>query len=264
MIKPKKSLGQNFLIDKNIIKKIINIVDIETKNVIEIGPGSGNLTKEILQKKPKELVVIEKDSKLCDLLKEKFVANKSLKIFNNDILNFQIEDKIKKIAIIFGNLPYYISSQILVKLIRLSKWPPDYKFLILMFQKEVADRIVAKDKNSNYGRLAIIASWRLKVKSSFNISKNCFYPKPKVDSSLLIFEPRMSKKYKINDLKNLETLTQIFFSNKRKMINKPLKKIFKDIDLIKNKLNLNLSDRPEDLAKEKYYQMTEYYEKNKI
>jgi len=262
MIKPKKSLGQNFLIDKNIIKKIINIVDIKNKNIIEIGPGSGNLTIEILNKNPKELIVIEKDSKLCDVLKKKFLLNKNLKIFNDDILNFQIEKNIKKNSIIFGNLPYNISTQILVKLIKLNKWLPNYKFLVLMFQKEVADRILASDKSSNYGRLAIIANWRLKVTNSFNISKNCFYPKPKIDSTVLVFEPVVFKKYKINNLNNLEKITQIFFSNKRKMINKPLKKIFTNVNLIKDKLNINLTKRPEDLCKEKYYEITEYYEKN--
>ena len=118
---PKKSLGQNFLIDKNIINKIINVTNIYNKNVIEIGPGKGALTKQILSKKPKSLILIEKDSLLFDELKKKFQNNKKIKILNKDILKLDLEKEIKQKSIIYGNLPYNISSQILVKFIKLKK-----------------------------------------------------------------------------------------------------------------------------------------------
>jgi 16S rRNA (adenine1518-N6/adenine1519-N6)-dimethyltransferase len=149
MIKAKKSLGQNFLVDNNIINKIINTADIYNKNILEIGPGTGNLTLKILEEKPKSLILIEKDYVLSNNLREKFKHFKNIKVFNEDILKFDIEKKIKKNSVIIGNLPYNISSQILVKLIKFKKWPPNYEKLILMFQKEVADKIMAKSESKN-------------------------------------------------------------------------------------------------------------------
>ena len=261
MLKPKKSLGQNFLIDKNIIKKIVLLNKIKDSDILEIGPGTGNLTNEILKYKPKEIILIEKDSSLCQALKDKFKLRNDIKILNNDILSFNIENNINKDSFIFGNLPYNISTQILVKLIKLKVWPPKYKKLIFMFQKEVAERILAKHNSSKYGRLSIIVNWRLKVTDNFGVSKNCFYPKPKVDSKVLVFEPIVNKNYKIKDINNLEKITQIFFSRKRKMINKGFMKLFKDSALFSKKLKINLSQRPGEISREQYYKITQYYEK---
>ena len=162
----KKSLGQNFLIDKNVVKKIINTVDIRNKNVIEIGPGKGALTEEILKKNPKSLTLIEKDNSLFKNLILKFSHNNNLKLYNDDILNINIEKLIKKETIIFGNLPYNISSQILVKFLKFKVWPPKFNDLILMFQKELAEKITGKHLSSDYGRLSIISNYRLKVLKS--------------------------------------------------------------------------------------------------
>ena len=263
MLKPKKSLGQNFLIDKNIIKKIVSLGKIKESNIIEIGPGTGNLTKEILKSDLKKIVLIEKDYNLCKILRENFKSKKAIEVLNNDILNFDIENKIKKDCIIFGNLPYNISTQILIKLIKIKIWPPKYKRLVLMFQKEVAERILAEHNSKKYGRLSVISNWRLKVAASFKVSKNCFYPKPKVDSMVLVFEPVVNKTYKIQDITNLENITQIFFSKKRKMINKAFSIIFKNSLFFSKKLNINLSDRPDQITKDQYYKITECYEKYK-
>ena len=122
----KKSLGQNFLIDKNIIKKILSLADIKGKNIIEIGPGKGALTEEIIKKKPLSFSIIEKDLELAKNLKEKYKYHKNIEVFNDDILKFDLEKIVKKKSIIFGNLPYNISSQILVKIIRFKKWPPNF------------------------------------------------------------------------------------------------------------------------------------------
>ena len=132
----KKSLGQNFLIDKNIIKKIISLTIIKGKNIVEIGPGKGALTDEILLNNPKSLTIIEKDYKLFKELKNKYVLLKNVRIFNEDILKINLEKIIYDNSIIFGNLPYNISSQILVNMIRFKKWPPKFIDLIFMFQKE--------------------------------------------------------------------------------------------------------------------------------
>ena len=144
----KKSLGQNFLIDKNIINKIVKIGKIkENKSVLEIGPGYGNLTKEIANLKPKKIFGVEKDKELTAFLKNIFFDFKNVKIINDDIFNIIENNSLGKKLIVFGNLPYNISTQILATLVLLKKWPPWYEMLIFMFQKEVADRILAK-KNS--------------------------------------------------------------------------------------------------------------------
>lgn len=253
---PKKSLGQNFLVDKNIIKKILNFINIKDKNIIEIGPGMGALTDEILKERPKSLTLIEKDNKLIEKLKIKYKKNKKIFFYNADILKFDLENILKEKSIIFGNLPYNISSQILIKLIKFNKWPPNYTNLVLMFQKEVADKISGK----SYGRLSIISSYRLKIINKFNVSANCFFPKPKVVSTVLHLVPVKIKNYNIKNLKNLEFITNIFFSKKRKIINKTLKKNFKQKQIMMFK-NLNINNRPSDLKKEFYYQATEIYEK---
>ena len=256
----KKSLGQNFLIDKNVVKKIINIVDIRNKNVLEIGPGKGALTEEILKKNPKSVTLIEKDNSLYKILLLKFSSNNNLKLYNEDILNINIEKLIKEETIIFGNLPYNISSQILVKFLRFKVWPPKFNDLVLMFQKELAEKITGKYLSSNYGRLSIISNYRLKVFKKFNISANCFIPKPKIISTLLHFRPIQKDKFKIMNINNLEKVTNILFSERRKMINKNIKKILtkKEISEING---LSLMSRPSELSPEIYYKITEFFEK---
>ena len=143
-----------------------------------------------------------------------------------------------KNVIVFGNLPYNISTQILVNFINLKKWPPFYKKIIFMFQKEVADRILAKSKTKQYGRLAILVNFRLEIIKSFNISKNCFFPTPAVDSKIIVFSPKLNNKYDIRDIENLEYLTNVFFSGKRKMINKPFKKFLKNHQVVAKNLKL--------------------------
>ena len=261
MIKPKKSLGQNFLIDNNIIDKIIKHSDIKDNNIVEIGPGSGNLTKKIITQNPKSLILVEKDQNLTNNLKNEFNLVRNLKIYNEDILKFQLEDKIKTDSIIIGNLPYNISSQILAKLIKFKVWLPKYKKLVLMFQKEVADKIVAKHKTSSFGRLAILTNSRLKVTECFNVSENCFYPIPKVKSTVLVFEPIINKDFVVQNVSSLEKITHIFFSKKRKMINKAFNTLFKKPHLVAKKNKIDLSLRPNQISEKQFYKITESYEK---
>ena len=260
MIKPKKSLGQNFLIDNNILNKIIKLTKINSCNIVEIGPGTGNLTKKIIEQKPKSLFLIEKDQLLSNNLSNLFEKTNNIKIFNEDILKFNLEEKLKKDTIIIGNLPYNISSQILIKLIKFDKWLPRYKQLILMFQKEVADKILANSKTSDYGRLAVITSARLKITNHFNVSPNSFYPIPKVRSTVLVFEPIKNKKFKVKNIKNLEKVSQIFFSRKRKMINKAFKVLFKNPSWVAKKINININLRPNELTVDEYFKITEFFE----
>ena len=256
----KKSLGQNFLIDKNIINKIINLKEIENKNIVEIGPGYGAITKNLIKKNPKSLILIEKDKKIFKFLKENYSKVKSTKIYNEDILDFDLEKKIKSNSIIFGNLPYNVSSQILVKLLRFKKWPPKFTDIIFMFQKELGDKIIGNFNSKNYGRLSILTNFRLTVFNKFTISNNCFFPKPKVKSIILHFKPKKNN-YKINNIMNLEKITNILFSNKRKMINKNIKKIF-TYKILKKISFLDVNLRPEKIKPEIYYKITEIYENN--
>ena len=257
----KKSLGQNFLIDLNIIKKIVNIISLEGKNILEIGPGKGALTNEILKKKPKSVILVEKDYVLAKNLKNKFKHDRNIKIYNQDILKFDLESKLKDNSIVFGNLPYNISSQILIKTIKFKSWPPKYEALVFMFQKELAEKIIGKYKTINYGRLSIITNYRLNVFNKFIISPNCFFPKPKIKSMILGFKPKKKINYKIKNIDSLEKITRILFSNKRKMINKSIKKIFKKDKKIPV-INLNLKLRPENLKQEIIYEITEKFEQN--
>ncbi len=258
-INPKKSLGQNFLIDKKIIEKICNAGNLSINdNVLEIGPGTGNLTEYILQKKPKKFHVIEKDKRLIENLKKKF--DKKLTIINNDILNYDLKLLSHKDLVIFGNLPYNISSQILINFINYPFSQFSYKKLVLMFQKEVADRILAEDNSKNYGRLSIFSSWKLDIKKMMDIYPSSFFPKPKVISSLLIFEPKINY-IKFKNSKNLEHITNVFFNQRRKMIKKPINILFKDSKEIIDKLDLNINLRPQNLRKETYYKICSIYEK---
>ena len=255
----KKSLGQNFLIDHNIIKKIIGLVKINNKNIIEIGPGEGALTDEILKQNPKSLITIEKDRILSNKLKEKYFGNKNFKNFNDDILKFDLEKLNLKNSIILGNLPYNISSQILVKILNFKKWPPDFEDVIFMFQKELGDKILGKYLSTDYGRISILTNYRLYAKNKFNISANCFFPKPKINSTIIHFKPKKKSSFYIKNLKNLEKITANIISNKRKMINKNITKILNNTE-IKKIYNLNLKARPSNLKPEIYYRITELYE----
>ena len=258
-IKAKKSLGQNFLIDKNIIKSIVNVGDVNKNNVVlEIGPGTGNLTEYILKKNPKKIFVIEKDSNLVNLLNGKF--SDKINILNEDILKFDLNNISKEKIIIFGNLPYNISTKILTQWITAPEKFKCYKKLILMFQKEVADRILAKTNSRNYGRLSIISNWRLNIKKEFNISPQCFFPKPKVDSTLLSFVPK-KEFYYIKNPENLEKITRIFFNQRRKMIKNPLKQIFKNPEKVAVNFKLDLNLRPQNLSPLTYFNITREYER---
>ena len=257
--KAKKSLGQNFLIDQNISKKIIKIVNItKNKKILEIGSGYGSLTNKILELSPKKIFAVEKDKDLANLLKQNFKNLKNIEIINEDILKLLENRSMEKNITVFGNLPYNISTKILTTLILTNNWPPWYDALVLMFQKEVADRITAKNNNKNFGRLSILCNWRLEIKKHFNVSRNCFSPKPNVDSTVLSFIPKR-KFFNIKNPQNLENITRILFSNRRKIIKKNFIKLFGKNNVAKD-LNLDLNKRPEELTSETFYKIAIKYE----
>ena len=240
MIIPKKSLGQNFLLDKNLCKKIINTLKIKDKIIIEIGPGTGQLTDEIIKFKPKKLILIEKDYKLYNLLKDKYSKLDFLEILNIDAIKIQI--KINENFSIISNLPYNIASKLIFEILIKYK---NIKEMVFLIQKEVSKKFNYQiyEKSNKYNLfLATIANYEI----LFNISNKVFYPNPKVESTLIKITPI---KTKINK-KELWNFSNNLFVNKRKKLNKTFKKLknnikFKDI----------LEKRPEQLSKDEYIKL---------
>ena len=257
MIKAKKSLGQNFLIDRNILEIISEVTSIKDKIVLEIGPGTGNLTSFILKKKPKKFIVIEKDNDLASNIAEIF--KDQLNIINDDVLNVDENSLATEKITVFGNLPYNISTEILSRWIVNLKNDFWFERLVLMFQKEVADRIIANFNSSYYGRLTILSNWKLRIEKICDIKPESFSPKPKIDSSLLVFSPKEDF-FKINDAKNLEKITRVFFNHRRKMIKKPYNQLFNGNQKILEKLKIDLNLRPQNLNFEPYYKLTNEFE----
>ena len=252
---PKKSLGQNFLTDKNILKKIVDVGNISEKDkILEIGPGTGNLTTYIIESEPKHIIVVEKDIELIKILERKF--KKEIQIVNEDVLKLTQDFYYDKF-IVYGNLPYNISTKIL------SNWCLNkeikFKKLILMFQKEVADRIIAKVNTKNYSRITILANWKFNIRKIFDISPECFFPKPKIESTLLEFIPK-KKIIDIDNPKNLEKITKILFSQRRKMVKKKFIQLFENFSALSKKTNIKLTDRPQNISVDKFLMLVKEYE----
>ena len=250
MITAKRSLGQNFLTDRNILEKITSITEIKNKNILEVGPGTGNLTSFIIKNEPKKIIAIEKDNKLAANLSLNF--GEQLTVINDDILDINEHLLFNENVTVFGNLPYNISTEILSKWILNLKNNFWFDHLVLMFQKEVADRIIANVNSSAYGRLSILANWKLYIKKICDIRPESFSPKPKINSTLLFFTPKKNF-YKIENPKNLEKITRIFFSQRRKMLKKPFNQLFNGDHKILDKLIIDLNLRPQNLDFDTYY-----------
>ena len=210
----KKKFSQNFLIDGNILKKIGNLIPSENLNILEIGPGDGKLTDKIILRNPKRLTLVEIDDDLIKELKKKYLKYKAIELIKSDILKFHLN---KEYHLVISNLPYHISSQILIKLILLEKNP---KVLILMFQREFAKKVLDKKLNS----LNSIIKCFYSVKLDFNISKNCFRPVPKVDSTILTFKRLEKKLLKKNEIGEFILFKRKLFTQKRKSLKNILKK----------------------------------------
>ena len=227
----KKKYGQNFLIDNNILKKITQLIPKSNLNIIEIGPGDGRLTDYILKKNPLNLLLVEIDKDLIPLLKSKYSNHHKIQILNENILDYEFNEKY---GLIISNLPYNISSQILVKICLLEAIPEK---LIFMFQKEFADRLTENKLNS----LNSLVSCFFDIKANFKVSKHCFRPIPKVDSKVLLFskktKPLLDKIY----VDKFILFKRRLFSQKRKTLSNILKEFKEDLN------DFDLSRRPQDL-----------------
>ena len=212
MLKPKKRWGQNFLNDPNIAKKIISLLgDIKDEKILEIGPGEGALTNRIDAKK---ITAVEIDKELCNNLEK--IENPSLFVVNEDFLKINLNDiSFNKVI---GNLPYNISSQIIFKILNHSNWNK----AVFMIQKELADRIISKEGSRQYGRISIMIQSICQVKKEFNVSANCFFPKPDVESTVISLQKKKSTQV---DYKNLEKIVKMSFSQRRKKLKNTLNAI---------------------------------------
>lgn len=229
--KLKKKFGQNFLVDENILNKISILISENNLNILEIGPGLGNLTDHILKRYPKKLSLVEIDKDLVLILKKKYMGHKTINIIHQNILNFEFDEEFD---LIISNLPYNVSSQILIKICLLNN---TQNKLILMFQKEFGQRLIDEKLNS----LNSLVKCFYDLKLSFDVSKNCFKPVPKINSSVITFIKKKIPLIKDYEVNNFIVFKRKLFSYKRKSLNNSLKKY-------KAYLNdFDLSIRPEEL-----------------
>ena len=234
-IRAKKSLGQNFINNEEFLNKLEKKIEpFSHTSIIEIGPGKGALTKRILNKQFKKLYLIEKDRELAKFLSLAFKENKKIEIINSDALSFDYQ-LITGDVLILGNLPFNISTQLLIKWIEYENWPPFYNKMILMFQKEVADRIISKKNLKSYGQLSILVQARCKVKNILTAPSSIFDPIPKVNGSILELTPH--NKYNDIDFRVLNKILKQSFSHRRKKIKKNLQKyihVLEELDIDPN------------------------------
>lgn len=231
----KKSLGQNFLKDNNIVEKIVDSVDYKENNlIIEIGPGGGALSK-LLLKKADYAVLYEIDTRLEKILKKELEGFDNYEIIFDDFLKRNIQDDLSKYDFdnlyIVANLPYYITTPIIGKII---SEDIDAKEIVIMIQKEVADRLAAEVGSKEYGQLTVFLRYFYEIKKIMNVSKNSFIPKPKVDSSVIKMIKRENREY-LKDLDVFKKLVKDSFRFKRKTLKNNL--INYDLDVIQNVLN---------------------------
>ena len=255
----KKSLGQNFLASEKLINLIVDTGNINNGDtVLEVGPGKGALTQKILEKKPKKLIVIEKDARLVKILKEKF-ENK-INIINKDMLNVSYEDYFTNNLIIFGNLPYNISTKILTNLLAPKSGKGKWEILLLMFQLEVANRIVAMPNTKQYGRLSLFSQFYSCPSFQFQISKTSFFPVPKVESALVKFQRNNKNDNKYNS-ELFQEIIRKSFQGRRKLIKNTLKTSYSDISAIMEICNIPHDSRPENVTLEQFCELTYAIEK---
>ena len=247
-INAKKSLGQNFIHCDNFLNKLSNkIISNKDTDIIEIGPGKGSLTEYLIKKNYKNLILIEKDFELSEMLNEKYKYEKNIKVYNKDALTFDLSKISKsKEIIIVGNLPFNVSSQLLIKWISYDVWPPFYNKMYLMFQKELGKRINSKINKKSYGKLSVIAQSRCDIKELIVAPSHIFIPKPKVDGIVLEFTPKET--FVDVDLKKLKVILKAAFENRRKKI----KNTLNDFKFYFDNWDKEKDLRPENLDVKKY------------
>ena len=249
----KKRLGQNFLNNENILKKIVSISNLKNKNIIEIGPGKGALTKHIIAQEPKSLFLIEKDKSLKPYL-EKLIHEQGIqsKIIYNDVLKVNLSEITPdKKSIIIGNLPYNISTTLIVNLLSIMN---DFALMIFMVQSEVANRLCAKVSTKEYGRISVLSQLFCEIEKIFDVGPENFFPKPKVNSTLIRINPIKKITFKYEDI---DFLLKKAFCFRRKKIRNNLLRYLPKINYFDLEKKFDLDKRPQDFTPEEYLKISE-------
>lgn len=259
-IKAKKNFGQNFLVDQNILNKIVNANDLQAKNIIEIGPGLGSLTG-LLAERAKKLVCYEIDKDMVEVLMKRYTNNDKIEIIHQDFLKINIQDEIKKhfgneLVVLVANLPYYITTAILTKILEETKM---IELIIVMVQKEVAMRLAGKPSTKDYNSLSVLMQYYTDVKMLFNVAPTCFIPAPEVESTVIEIKLKQDRLPLINEEFFLKFNRNIFIQRRKTLYNniKSAYPLSKEIieDIIK-KNNLPLTVRSEALNVEQIVKLS--------
>ena len=254
-----KGLGQHFLLDPNLTDKIARQAgSLDQGTTIEIGPGPGGLTRSLLARGAEKVVVIEKDRRCLPALQDLAKAYPGrLEIVEADALKIDETDWIDSgHARIVSNLPYNVGTPLLMKWLSLDPWPPWYESLTLMFQREVADRIVSAPGSKSYGRLSVISQWRCTTQKCLNVPARAFTPPPKVDSSVISLKPKADATDP-NLFKAIEKVTAAAFGQRRKMLRASLKSLFPETEKTLHSLGISPTERAEQLSVENFARLAE-------
>ena len=247
----KKSMGQNFLLDLNLTSKIARLAgDLEGHDILEVGPGPGGLTRGLLASGARRVVALEKDSRCIPALNEIAKAYPGqLDIFNADALNFDISIHLNSPIRIVSNLPYNIGTELLIRWLTPKEWPPFWNTLTLMFQKEVAERIIAKPRSKAYGRLAILAQWKTTPTIVMELPPEAFTPAPKVYSAVVHFDALLEPRFPA-PAGLLSSTVAMAFNQRRKMLRSSLKSASPDIETVLRDAGLEPTARAEEISLE--------------
>lgn len=259
----RKSLGQNFILDLNLTRRIARAAGpLEDRMVIEIGPGPGALTRALLMEGAGCVVAIERDERCLPALEQiaKVYPGK-LEVLHDDALNIDLVSIAKPGTRIVANLPYGVATELLIRWLTIDPWPPAFDRMVLMFQREVAERIIAKPNTKAYGRLSVLAQWRTTPRILFNLPPQAFVPAPKVDSSVVEFTP-LAIPENAGSCEALQTVTAAAFGQRRKMLRQSLKKVFEDAEKTLELADIDPTRRAESLSISEFCRLAEIIEKN--
>ena len=257
-LRAKKSLGQNFLLDLNLTSKIARYAgNLDQFDILEIGPGPGGLTRSLLNEGARKVVAIEKDSRCIEALEEiQTTFPGRLKLLQGDALSTNASEHLADPVRIIANLPYNIGTELLVRWLTSKTWPSFWQSMTLMFQKEVANRIVASPGSKAYGRLSVMSQWRCDTKIAFNVPASAFTPPPKVESTLVHFEALKEPKFPA-EVEVLEFVVSKAFNQRRKMLRGALKGYFQNVEEGLLSIGVLPTKRAEDITVQEYCAMSQ-------
>jgi len=254
-LRAKKELGQNFLLDLNLTARIARVASpLEGATIIEVGPGPGGLTRALLAEGAKKVIAIERDERALPALAEIAAAYPGrLEVISGDALEIDYAKLADGQTKLVSNLPYNIGTELLTRWLGVEQWPPFFESLTLMFQREVAERIVAKPGDDAYGRLGVLCGWRTEARIAFNVGREAFTPPPKVTSSVVHLKPRV-----LTDgvsARDLELVTRAAFGQRRKMVRQSLKSLGIPMEPLLAAAGLEGNERAEELPVETFLKL---------